>query len=71
MPLATAAACPVCNTETGAAVRAGLFDDRFPETMAGILAPFPVLLAIVALLHFGWRRLPWADTPPARARSSQ
>jgi hypothetical protein len=51
---ATAApACPVCVTETGAAVRAGIAAD-FATTLAAVLAPFPVLAATVALLHRGW-----------------
>jgi len=49
-----ALACPVCNTGTGAAVRAGIFDGSFLATLASALAPFPVLLGIVAALHRGW-----------------
>lgn len=49
-------ACPLCNSETAAAVRAGIFDDSFAPTLLAIVAPFPVLLAIVAALHAGWPR---------------
>jgi hypothetical protein len=48
-------ACPVCNTDTGALVRAGIFDDDFVATALGTLAPFPVILGIVAALRFGTR----------------
>jgi hypothetical protein len=47
-------ACPLCTTGTGELVRAGIFDGNFVATMLGTVAPFPVLLAIVAALHFGW-----------------
>ncbi|WP_353567239.1 hypothetical protein [Haloferula sargassicola] len=36
-------ACPTCNTETGIAVRAGIFNDAFLQTLGEVLAPFPVL----------------------------
>ncbi|MGD9762544.1 MAG: hypothetical protein AB7V27_02355 [Candidatus Binatia bacterium] len=49
-----ALACPVCDTGTGAAVRAGIFDAHFATTAFGILSPIPVLLMIGAALHFGW-----------------
>lgn len=51
-----AAACPLCNGETAAAVRAGLFDDRFAATLLAVVAPFPLLLAIVAALDASGRR---------------
>jgi hypothetical protein len=49
----TALACPVCDTATGEAVRAGILDD-FALTLLATLAPFPILLAVVAGLHRGW-----------------
>jgi hypothetical protein len=49
-----ALACPVCNTGTGDAVRAGIFDGSFVATLASALAPFPVLLGLVGALHRGW-----------------
>lgn len=61
-------ACPVCNTETGAAVRAGIFDDRFVARLLATLAPFPVLLAAVAALHHGW---PGGDRPRSPRPPSQ
>ena len=51
---ATAAACPVCDTETGKDVRAGIFDEDFGRNAVLTLLPFPVLLAAVAMIHFGF-----------------
>jgi hypothetical protein len=50
---ASARACPVCGSETGRQVRAKLFDAGFGPVLVQTLAPFPVLLGIVAALHFG------------------
>ena len=50
---ATASACPVCDTETGRDVRAGIFDGAFGRNVSLTLLPFPVLLAVVAMIHFG------------------
>lgn len=52
----TASACPVCDTGTGEQVRAGLFDKDFGRTLITVLLPFPILLGIVVMIHFG---LPW------------
>ena len=52
----SAAACPVCDTGTGQQVRAGILDADFGWTLLAVVLPFPVLLAIVAVLHFGWPR---------------
>ena len=49
----TALACTVCDTGTGEQVRAGLFDNDFGRTLVAVLLPFPVLLAVVAMIHFG------------------
>jgi hypothetical protein len=53
---ATALACPVCDSGTGEAVRAGILAD-FGTHLLVTVAPFPVLVAVVALLHWGWP--PW------------
>ena len=50
----SASACPVCDTGTGEQVRAGIFDGNFGSTLFAILLPFPILLGIVLLIHFGW-----------------
>jgi hypothetical protein len=49
-----AAACPVCDTGTGQQVRAGILDDSFGRTLLAVVLPFPLLLAVVAGIHFGW-----------------
>jgi hypothetical protein len=46
-----AGACPLCHTENGRAVRAGIFTERFPVTLAEVLAPFPILVAAAAAVH--------------------
>jgi len=51
-----ALACPVCNTETGIAVQAGIFNSQFLPTVLSVLAPFPVLFAIMGTLHLCWAR---------------
>ena len=49
----TASACPVCNTETGQEVRAGIFNENFTSTLAATMAPLPVLLAsMFAAVHW-------------------
>jgi hypothetical protein len=45
--------CPVCDTGTGAAVRAGITGD-FLFGLLATVAPFPFLAAVVAGLHWGW-----------------
>lgn len=60
-----ALACPVCNSETGGIVRAAIFNADFLPTLASTLAPFPVLLALVAALRFGW-----APDRPLRRRGA-
>jgi hypothetical protein len=49
-----ARACPVCDTGTGEQVRAGIFNENFAGTLVAVLLPFPILLACVAMIHFGW-----------------
>ncbi|MES2467472.1 MAG: hypothetical protein V4675_09245 [Verrucomicrobiota bacterium] len=56
LPMA-ASACPLCNTETGQQVRAGLFNDEFWPTFLMVLLPFPVLLILLAAMHSGLTRL--------------
>ena len=47
-------ACPLCHTETGRQVRAGIFDAHFGGNLLYTLSPFPVFLLVVALLYFGF-----------------
>ncbi len=71
-----ASACPFCESETGQQVKAGIFNDQFWGNVLLTLLPFPVLLAIVALIYFdlsslwkntqGWRRSDdFARSPPS------
>jgi hypothetical protein len=53
LPL-VAAACPLCNTETGQQVRAGIFGEDFWSTLLVVLSPFPVLLLAIAAYYFDW-----------------
>lgn len=51
----TVTACPFCDgDQTGVnEVKAGIFNECFWPRVAAILAPFPVLAGIVALIYFG------------------
>jgi len=51
---AVARACPLCETETGAKVRAGIFGDDFGSNLLLTLLPFPVLAGLVLLVHYGF-----------------
>lgn len=48
-----AMACPVCHTETGKKVRAGIFNEEFGSNAAMTLLPFLILISVVAVIHFG------------------
>jgi hypothetical protein len=57
-------ACTVCDTPAGEQLRASVFNDSFWRTLAGIAAPFPILLLGLAVYHFGlpeFIRRPTAD----------
>jgi hypothetical protein len=49
-------ACPYCNSEVGAQVAAEIFNQDFWSNAALVLAPIPVLLALIAWIHLGF---PW------------
>ena len=49
-----ATGCPVCDTDTGRAVRTGILDGNFAGTLAAVLLPFPILFGAAAMIHFGW-----------------
>jgi hypothetical protein len=51
---ASAAACTVCDSESGAQVRATVFGPEFGATLLAVAAPFPVLLLLLAAYQFGW-----------------
>ena len=56
----TATACPFCKSETGRQVQEGIFNDQFWGNVLLTALPFPILLAIVALIYFDfsvlWRK---------------
>jgi hypothetical protein len=54
-------ACTVCDSQNGQALRAGLFDGHFAQTMLLVAAPIPVLVAAVALLYLLMPDLPEGD----------
>lgn len=49
-----ASACPVCASETGQQVKAGIFNDHFGHKLILTVLPFPVFLGLVAAIHFGF-----------------
>lgn len=52
----SAVACPFCQSETGQQVKAGIFNDQFWGNVLLTLLPFPILLAVIALIYFD---VPW------------
>jgi hypothetical protein len=62
---ASALACPVCESETGQKVRAGIFSEDFESNVVLTLLPFPVLAGLVALIYYGFPN-PKAWPEPAR-----
>jgi hypothetical protein len=42
-------ACPVCDTETGKQVREGIFGKDFYKNVLVTVAPFPVVLGLIAV----------------------
>lgn len=48
-----ARACPYCESDVGREVAAGIFDGEFAINLVKTLLPFPVLLGLVAAVHFG------------------
>jgi hypothetical protein len=58
----TASACTVCDSETGQLVRGEIFGDEFWTTLVGVVAPFPVLVALITMYNCG--------VPNFRARAS-
>jgi hypothetical protein len=49
----SATACPLCHTQTGNNVRAALFGPDFWFNVGVTVLPFPIFLAITALIYFG------------------
>lgn len=48
-------ACPFCEGDSSGVNRVweGIFNDQFWTRAAAVVAPFPVLLGIVATIYFG------------------
>ena len=57
-------ACPLCESETGQRVRAGIFNADFGRNLVVTLLPFPLFLGIIYLIHSG---PPWPK--PGSGRS--
>src|SRR5687767_3523097 len=66
-----ALACPVCDGETGRQVRAVLFDANFVPNLLAVLLPFPLLLGVVAAIHFGWPTLRKNNRAPGRTNDGE
>jgi hypothetical protein len=49
-----AAACPICKSETGEQVRAGIFGADFGWNLLVTLLPFPIFLGIAMAFHLGF-----------------
>jgi hypothetical protein len=72
-----AKACTVCHTDTGAAVRSGIFNSDFGFHLFVIVLPFLVFYGIVAVVCYGLpdllcattRTLPRRD--PAEGQTTQ
>lgn len=43
--------CPVCDSDNGRQVRAGVFDEQFGWNLLKVTSPFPVLLGAVGLAY--------------------
>jgi hypothetical protein len=54
-------ACPLCHTEAGHQVRAGIFNSTFPMKLLLTAAPFPVLAGLIAFIYFGMPKIAILD----------
>lgn len=50
--LASATACPFCETETATQVHAGIFNDEFWSNAMLTLLPLIILLGVVAVIYW-------------------
>ncbi len=57
--------CTVCRSESGRAVRQGIFDGRFMRNLALTASPFPLFLGLVVLIHSGFPGRRDQDSDPA------
>ena len=58
-------ACTLCHTDTGKAVRSGIFGPDFAFNILVTLIPFVIFLGITALIYFRFPAL------PKRSKASQ
>lgn len=49
---ASSLACPLCHTETGQQVRAGILNGDFTSNLLVTVAPFPVFALIVGWIYY-------------------
>jgi hypothetical protein len=61
--------CPVCHTQTGEQVRAGIFNASFGWNLLATALPFPVFAGVVAWLYFGVPTQRPKDDPVLREES--
>jgi hypothetical protein len=48
----SALGCPLCNSPTGEAVRAGIFNSSFASTFTQVIAPF----LLIGVLYYAFQR---------------
>lgn len=68
----TAVGCPVCGTDVGRQVRAGLADENVVPNLLAVVLPFALILGVVAVAWaVGGRATDVAArmTPPGTSRS--
>ena len=53
MNAASASACPVCDSATGKAVRAGIFGDDVGRNLLAVVLPFAAVAGVAAAVHYG------------------
>jgi hypothetical protein len=64
-----AAACPLCQSETGQQVRDGIFDSQFTANLFAMVLPFVIIAGAVIVIHRGaWFLEPHNRSGPSRSR---
>ncbi len=48
-------ACPICDSDTGVAVREGILDQSLGRNLAAVALPAGAVGAVVGVIHFGGR----------------
>ena len=65
----SALACPLCQSDTGERVRAGIFGNEFGGTLLAMVLPFLVISVVVGMIHGGPPR-PHPPQPDASRKRS-